>query len=633
MKINFLLIIILFLLSIDYPIAQDTLTILHLNDTHSVLSAVGPRDESLQGTQGGIARAATVIGLTKMTESNVLTLHAGDAFFGDFFFNKYFGAAEFQLLNSLGLDAMTVGYHDWDLYPSTLLNSLQASFSPSEGFPLLSANLIIKDTAFQGLKDYIFPYTTKQLGNIKVGIFGLTTPLANVLSFTLPAVFIDTNLVEYTLEIVNALEKQDCDVIILLSHLGINLDQIIANSASGINVIVGGDDHLLLGDPIPVTNPSGETTWIVQANAYYLYIGKLKLKVDNGIVSFLNYEMIHLDESVPEEPSVLHEVNNLISEIENDYGPVYTQQIGYATAYFEEIADSLMFPGYHDTPTGNLVTDAFRAKTGTDIAIEAGGSTAQPLYPGPIVAADAFRVIGYGFNEVNGLGFRLATGDIHGADFWNGIEIVLSLDELNPISLNDEFLPQVSGMKYKYNPFNPPGKRLLEITIGEEQEPFDTSATYSVTGNEFSMIFFTTFLGIPVSNDSLYEESTEFQVLAEYIAALETITPKVEGRVQAVEAVSVESEVYNPNNYQLKQNYPNPFNPTTHFEFEIANSGSVTLKIYDILGKEVATIINKELRAGKYNYQWKAIGLSSGVYFYQLRAGDFLDTKKLILIK
>ncbi len=432
---------------------------------------------------------------------------------------------------------------------------------------------------------------------------------------------------------VDTLTKQNCDVIILLSHLGLNLDQTIANNLPGINVIVSSDDHFLLEDPIPVTNPLGETTWVVQANAYYLDIGKLKLAVDEGKVSLVNYEAIHLDESIPEEPTILGEVNNLITEIENDYGPVYTQQIGYATAYFEEKADSLTLPGYHDTPIGNLVTDAFRAKTGTDIAIEAGGSTAQPLYPGPLVAADAFRVIGYGFNEVNGLGFRLATGDIKGADFWNGIEMVLSFNEFNPISLNDEFLPQVSGMRYKYNPYNQPGERLVEITIGEGNEPIDPSATYSITGNEFSLVFFTTYLQIPVNNVYLYEDSTEFQVLAEYISSQQTITPNVEGRIQAVKANAVEGEVYGPNNYQLKQNYPNPFNPTTNFEFEIANSGFVTLKIYDILGKEVATIINEELRAGKYNYQWIAIGLTSGVYFYQLRARDFFDTKKLILLK
>lgn len=631
MKINFLLIIAFLLLSISYPLAQDTLTILHLNDTHSMLSSSGPRNESLQGTQGGIARAATVIGRTKMTDPNVLILHAGDAFVGDLFFNKYFGVAEFRILDSLGLDAMTIGYHEWDLYPSTLLGSFQVSFSPGEGFPFLSANLVVMDDTVQGLQDYVFPYTTKQLGKIKAGIFGLTTPLANITSFTLPAVYIDSNIVEIASAMVDTLKEQNCDIIILLSHLGLALDQKLANFLPGINVIISSDDHILLNEPSTVTNPSGETTWIVQANAYYLDIGKLKLVIDQGKVSFVNYEAIHLDETISEDSTVLGEVNNLIAEIENDYGPVYTQQIGYATAYFEEIADSLVFPGYHDTPLGNLVTDAFRAKTGTDIAIEAGGSTAQPLYPGPLVAADVFRAIGYGFNEVNGLGFRLVTGDILGSEFWKAIEIVLSFEEFNPISVSDELFPQVSGMKYKYNPNNPPGMRLLEMTVGEE--PIDTSVKYSVTGNEFSLGFFSKFIGINVENIISYEDLTEFQVLTEYISSKQKITPIVEGRVQAVEASAVEGADYNPHTYILKQNYPNPFNPTTNFEFEIANSGLVTLKIYDILGKEVAAILNKELRAGKYNYQWKAIGLASGVYFYQLRAGDFLDTKKLILMK
>ena len=631
MKIKFLLIIAFLSLSICNSLAQDTLTILHLNDTHSMLSSVGPRNESLQGTQGGIARAATVIGLTKMTDPNVLTLHAGDAFVGDLFFNKYFGAAEFQILNSLGLDAMTIGYHDWDLYPSTLLGSFQASFSPGEGFPFLSANLIILDTAVQELQDYVFPYTTKQLGNIKVGIFGLTTPLANIISFTLPAVYIDTNIVEIASAMVDTLTEHNCDVIILLSHLGLALDQTIASLLPGINVIVSSDDHILLAEPVTVTNPSGGTTWIVQANAHYLDIGKFKLEVNQGQVSFVNYEAIHLDELIPEEPTVLGKVNNLIAEIENDYGPVYTQQIGYASGYFDETADSLVFPGYHDTPLGNLVTDAFRAKTGTDIAIQAGGSTAQPIYPGPLVAADAFRAIGYGFNEVNGLGFRLVTGDILGSEFWKAIETVLSFDAFNPISISDELFPQVSGMKYKYNPNNPPGIRLIEMTVGGKS--IDPTVKYSVTGNEFSLVFFSKFLGINVENIYYYEDSTEFQVLAEYISSLQTITPKVEGRVQAVDVSAVEDVRYNPHTCVLKQNYPNPFNPTTNIEFEIANSGLVTLKIYDILGKEVTTILNKELHAGKYNYVWKAFGLSSGIYFYQLKAGEFSDTKKLILMK
>ncbi|MDO8549762.1 MAG: 5'-nucleotidase C-terminal domain-containing protein, partial [Ignavibacteria bacterium] len=560
-----------------------------------------------------------------MTEPNVLTLHAGDVFVGDLFFNVYFGAAEFQLLNSIGIDAMAVGNHEFDLTPSTLLQSLQASFLPGEGFPLLSANLILSDSTVQPLQDYISPFTIMQIGNIKVGIFGLTTPETNLLSLPSPAV-IDDDIISIAAAMVDSLTVQNCDVIILLSHLGLNLDQLVASNVAGIDVIVGGHDHYLLETPVEVLNPLGETTLIVQAKANYLYIGKLKLLVNAGEVNLLDYQMIHLDKSIQEEPTVLAEVNNLIAGIETTYGPVYSQQIANADNEFEEVADSLIFAGYRDTPIGNLITDAFRQKTGTDISIEAGGSTAQPFYQGPLVAADAFRVVGYGFNEVNGLGYRLVTFDMLGADLWVALETVLAT-----IELNDEFLPQVSGMKYVYNPNNDPGTRLLSVTVAEN--PIDPSATYSVTGNEFLAAILTSYLQIPIGNYYLYDSLSEFQVLSEYIALQQTISPLVEGRIIADISIDVENENPVPAKFELAQNYPNPFNPTTNFEFRIADFGMVSLRIYDILGNEVATIVNEQLPADNYKYKWDANGIASGVYFYKLQAGDFVETKKLVLMK
>jgi len=90
-----------------------------------------------------------------------------------------------------------------------------------------------------------------------------------------------------------------------------------------------------------------------------------------------------------------------------------------------------------------------------------------------------------------------------------------------------------------------------------------------------------------------------------------------------------------PGEFQLLQNYPNPFNPTTNFEFRIGNFGLVSLKIYDLLGREVATLIEKELAPGEYHFPFSIshFPLSSGVYFYQLKAGKFVSTKKLLLLK
>jgi hypothetical protein len=100
--------------------------------------------------------------------------------------------------------------------------------------------------------------------------------------------------------------------------------------------------------------------------------------------------------------------------------------------------------------------------------------------------------------------------------------------------------------------------------------------------------------------------------------------------------VSIEKQLSGmlPKSYSLKQNYPNPFNPSTTIEFALTNSGFVTLKIFNILGEEVATLVKERLGAGKYKYKWDATGLSSGVYLYQLQTeGGYVHTRKLLLVR
>jgi hypothetical protein len=114
----------------------------------------------------------------------------------------------------------------------------------------------------------------------------------------------------------------------------------------------------------------------------------------------------------------------------------------------------------------------------------------------------------------------------------------------------------------------------------------------------------------------------------------------VEGRTHPV---SVGEEINRAFNYSLSQNYPNPFNPSTNIEFQISESGFASLKVYDILGNEIATLVNEKKPAGKHSVEFSTIGgsasggsaytLPSGLYFYQLRAGNFIQTKKMLLLK
>lgn len=90
---------------------------------------------------------------------------------------------------------------------------------------------------------------------------------------------------------------------------------------------------------------------------------------------------------------------------------------------------------------------------------------------------------------------------------------------------------------------------------------------------------------------------------------------------------------YLPDKFSLTQNYPNPFNPSTKISWQLSVSSLVRIKVYDVLGREVATLVNEEKPAGKYEVNFDASKLSSGVYFYRLQAGDFIRTKKMIVLK
>jgi len=100
------------------------------------------------------------------------------------------------------------------------------------------------------------------------------------------------------------------------------------------------------------------------------------------------------------------------------------------------------------------------------------------------------------------------------------------------------------------------------------------------------------------------------------------------------EPVAVE-EIDNPfpDKYELSQNYPNPFNPTTTFEFELPERGYTTLTVYNQMGQTIETLVNNELNAGKYKYEFDGTGLSSGIYYYRITSGNYSETKKMSLLK
>ncbi|MGA3286710.1 MAG: T9SS type A sorting domain-containing protein [Bacteroidota bacterium] len=107
------------------------------------------------------------------------------------------------------------------------------------------------------------------------------------------------------------------------------------------------------------------------------------------------------------------------------------------------------------------------------------------------------------------------------------------------------------------------------------------------------------------------------------------------GSFTASAATGIENDriSFRPDAFGLKQNYPNPFNPTTTVSFDIPFQTYVSIKVYNLVGQEVATIVSENMAAGSYSKIWNAASMPSGVYFYRLQTGSFTDTRKLVLLK
>ena len=204
------------------------------------------------------------------------------------------------------------------------------------------------------------------------------------------------------------------------------------------------------------------------------------------------------------------------------------------------------------------------------------------------------------------------------------------------IGIDDDFFLQVSGMSFKYNPANAVGERVILSSVKINWMPLNPNKKYSVTVNEGLLGILTSLGGVEVENINILPV-LEYKGLRDYVRKLRVLFYSPEGRIKEVNSGDAveSSEETNPQgyDYELKDNYPNPFNPSTTINYQLAANGFTSLKIYDVLGKEVATLVNEKQDAGTYSVQWNASVYSSGVYFYKLQSNGFVQTKRMILTK
>ncbi len=517
---------------------ERTLTILSVNDTHSNLDASGPKDANLDGTVGGLVKAAPVIAAElAAAEPNAVFLHAGDLFMGDSYFFAFHGVPELQVLEQLGLDAMVVGNHELWYPPCLMLGPVWAASGVT--FPLLGAN-VVTGACTEGIAPVIAPRTELiEAGDVQVGVVGLTTPfdlIANMNATIGGAGQTPEQVVATLIQLagpeVRALRDAGAEVVILLTHLPAALDEALARFLP-VDAVVGGHDHHELAATVASQIQSGKLVPVVHAGAYYRKLGKVVLSVGEESVSVQSAELLAVDQRVPRLPAAQNPVAALVAQLQAlvpvmlpgafDPADPFHTQIPFAFAEKNVSNELNMRVPKRDTGTGNLVTDALRMAGETQLAFTVTGQTPQGIAAGPVVQEDLLRMVGVGLDSTPLP--RIARAEVTGGAILQAIETTIAA-----ALQDDDFILQVSGMRYVYDSSLPLGQRIVSVEIGDQ--PLVEADVYSVTMNAllFQMLG---VLDIPIVEDSgEVLEISEFEAIRDYVAGLGTFIYAGENRVR-----------------------------------------------------------------------------------------------------
>jgi len=453
-------------------------TILHTNDEHGSLiphsASVDFHPYRDNPTIGGYARLATAVNQIREQKSEngepVLLFSAGDFIGGSPYSWLVPRGFVYEILikHEIGYNAVVVGNHEYD-YGANVL----ADYLLSAGYPaahaqtvVLASNSVVPPDHPLGRHGLFRETRVIDLPNgLKVGLFGLIGKQA--ISYTTnhdPVTFRDQH--ETAGRMVAALQEQDVDVIIAITHANVEEDRELALAVPGIHVIVGGHSHDALYEPVFEND-----TVIVQAGSLLEYMGCLELAYDpeSGLVRVRNEEsetpyLHRLDSSYEMDPAIgamieeaTEELNGLVSEMT---GGLFTDVLD-VVAYSDFVMPNV--PPRQESPFGNFIADAMRLvteeKTGkkAHVAVQANGSIRGTLNPGSMAHSmgkisfyDIAELIGLGIGPDGDAGYPIVAAYLTGEEIYRALEVAVILSEL----MGDTFFLQFSGLRYEYNPQN-----------------------------------------------------------------------------------------------------------------------------------------------------------------------------------
>ena len=456
------------------------LTILHTNDEHSAFVPFLTHDEPQQAL-GSLARLATVVKTIRAekeaVDEPVLLLSAGD-YLGETAYGwlSILGeAAELEVMQAIGYDAVTIGNHEYDFGLDVLAHYFQTAGYPEANaqMPILAANTQSPSDSALAAEQLFLPSVIKMMDNgLKVGIFGLIGEDAvSVTSDPGETVFQDMFSVAQAQ--VDDLRQQGADIIIALTHAGIDEDKLLAAQVEGIHLIVGGHSHTLLDEPV-----IEQDTLIVQAGSQTRYLGRLELAYDftSEVLSVRNVEnerdfIIPIDDRFVPDPGIQAQTEAYTDKL-NHYLDDMTE------GNFDAVHASLLYsdfhltnrPGMQESLVGNFVTDGMRLITSevtgqrVDVAIQANGSIRSSLVPktadeqsaaltnetGTLSFYDITNTIGLGYGQDGYPGYSVAAFYLTGQE----VRRVLEIAALLPVMMGDDYFLQFSGLRYEYSPRN-----------------------------------------------------------------------------------------------------------------------------------------------------------------------------------
>lgn len=251
-----LLVAVLFISCVLNAQQCDKITILHTNDTHSCI------ESEKNGGAGVLNRALLFESLRdSLGTVNVLLFDSGDFSQGSLYYNTFKGGMEIELMNAMGYDACTIGNHEFDFG----LENMARIFAMAE-FPVVCANYDFTGTPCEGL---VKPWVVIERGGKRIGVFGLSPDPAGLVPKDYYAGVKFISPVEAAQKAVVALEKEECDAIVCLSHLGWQIpneynDERLVAETSGIDVILGGHSHDYFEAPLVYKNSNGESVLMQQ---------------------------------------------------------------------------------------------------------------------------------------------------------------------------------------------------------------------------------------------------------------------------------------------------------------------------------------------------------------------------------